>query len=248
MTPAKSQMTDLGNAASLPPARRNAMARASEKIIDSASRLAAENANVVSELLRGAEGFFEWQHYPKGDVYDSETHAQFYYHSHDGTAQEHGHFHTFLRAKGMPPDVTPVTHQGSDAQDWPAGPDGDDALTHFVGIRMDHYGVPTHLFTTNRWVTGETFYAAPDVIRMLDRFTVGQGGPSPATNRWISAMLVLFRPQIETLLIRRDAVIDAHRATHEASGTDIFEDRDLNIASICEISIIDQIEWLGLLD
>ncbi len=39
-----------------------------------------------------------------------------------------------------------------------------------IGIAMSPAGVPIRLFTTNRWVTGETLYAADDVITLLDRF------------------------------------------------------------------------------
>lgn len=236
---------ELGPAATLSPALREAMIRAGEQIVDIAGELAGEGANVVSELLKAEDGFLEWRHYPKGDAFDTETCAQYYYHSHDGTAEEHGHFHTFLRAGGMPPGVAPQPHSGSDAEDWPSD---DDALSHLVGIRMDHHGIPTHLFTTNRWVTGETFYPAADVRHMVGRFAIECDHPSRRTNRWISAMLVLFRPQIDTLLDQRDAAITERGGAHEKAGTDIFEDRDLDITSICRISVADQLDWLGLLD
>ena len=56
------------------------------------------------------------------------------------------------------------------------------------------------LFTTNRWVTGETWYPAGDVAAMLDRFALGDGRPSPLLNRWVTAMLGLYRPQIAELV------------------------------------------------
>ena len=57
--------------------------------------LAKTGDNVVSEVLRGVETFYEWEHYPPDDVYDRETHAQFYYHAHppgERSFAEHGHF------------------------------------------------------------------------------------------------------------------------------------------------------------
>jgi len=40
--------------------------------------LAKTGDNVVSEALRGAAQFAAWAHYPEGDVYDPESHAQFF--------------------------------------------------------------------------------------------------------------------------------------------------------------------------
>ncbi len=44
--------------------------------------VAKTGGNIVGEALRGQGTFYEWNHYPKGDVYDSETHPQYYYHAH----------------------------------------------------------------------------------------------------------------------------------------------------------------------
>ena len=53
--------------------------------------------NVVGEVLRGYD-FIEMKHYPPDDVFDADTHSQYYYHAHREVENEHGHFHTFLRA------------------------------------------------------------------------------------------------------------------------------------------------------
>ena len=82
------------------------MAQAGQEIIEIHRILSKTGDNVVGEVLRGQGTFFEWDHYPPGDVYDHETHSQFYYHAHPSKQRfelEHGHFHTFLRPKGMPP-------------------------------------------------------------------------------------------------------------------------------------------------
>ena len=61
-----------------------------------------------------------------------------------------------------------------------------------MAIAVDPRGEPIRLFTTNRWVTGETWYRADDVIRMLDRFAISDVDPSPTLNRWISAIFGCF--------------------------------------------------------
>ncbi|TVR83314.1 MAG: hypothetical protein EA405_04600 [Rhodospirillales bacterium] len=100
---------------------------------------------------------------------------------------------------------------------------------------MDAHGRPIRLFTTNRWVTGEVWYRAEDVIRMLDHFWMDLAYPSLPTNIWISAMVRLFRPEIEDLIRARDrAVADHARVAGSAAA---FEDRALEIASALEITV-----------
>jgi hypothetical protein len=193
--------------------------------------------NVVGEILKGHGTFYEMQHYPKGDVFDPETHSQYYYHAHRPESGEHGHFHTFLRAAGMPKGIRPAPYAGKAPR-----PLGKDALSHIVAISMDRHGSPTHLFTTNRWVTGETWYRAEDVIAMMDRFAIDHAWPSWPTNRWITAMLQLFRPQIAHLLRERDRVVAEWAQRHP--DRDVYEDRELEITSMMPISIEEHIAAL----
>lgn len=199
--------------------------------------LAKGGDNIVGELLRGEGSFFEWDHYPRGDVYDPVTHAQYYYHAHPESEErgEHGHFHTFLRSRGMPARVRPVVSKHLRA---PTGPDA--TLSHLVAISMDHYGVPVSLFTTNRWVTGEVWYAAEDVIAMLDRFAIDMARPSWVVNRWITAMLILFRPQIEALIRARDKRVAAW--ARQFPERNPYDDHGLEITSSQPISIDAQID------
>ncbi len=215
-------------------ARLQAMLAAADELLKVYRVIAKTEDNIVGLLLRQSETFYEWDHYPKGDVYDPETHSQYYYHAHRGATGEHGHFHTFLRARGMPPGVRPLPLERDEV--WPSGKD---ALAHLVAVSMNAYGVPTHLFSTNRWVTGETLYGADDVIAMLDRFEMDLIWPEWPVNRWLSAMMVLFRPQIEALLHRRDAVIRDRIAASD--GGDVLEDRELEITALTSIDADAQI-------
>ena len=213
-----------------------AMLAAGEEILECYRVLRKTGDNVVGEVLRDQGTFYEWNHYPKGDVYDGETHAQYFYHAHPTELRggEHGHFHTFLRAKGMPPGAAPVPYDGD--TEWPAG---DDALSHLVGIAMDSKGYPTGLFTANRWVTGETWYPAENVIAMLAHFDIDHAKPSWPVNRWITAMLKLFRPQIIDLIGQRDAAVETWRRKHP--DRDVYEDRELELTSQLAISVDKQI-------
>ena len=200
------------------------MCEAGREVRECLRVLGNADLNLVGECLRGQGTFYELDHYPEGDVYDHHTHAQYYYHAHRGSDGEHGHFHTFLRAKGLPEGVRPVAHQGDEP--WPRG---DEVLSHLVAISMDRFGFPIGLFTTNRWVTGENWFVACDVERMLDRFRIYHAHPSWPLNRWLGAMVVLFRPTVVALLHERDAVLEDWRARHP--GCDAFEDRALEIMS-----------------
>lgn len=208
--------------AALPRDDLRAMQAAGREAAECIRVLRKVNLNVVGEVLKGQGQFVRLTHYPQGDVYDSETHAQYYYHAHrDG---EHGHFHLFMRAKGMPEGCAPAPEAA--VRDWPAG---DQALSHLVAISMDKFGVPKGMFTTNRWVTAETWYPASDVIRMLPHFAVDHAWPSWPTNRWLTAMVRLFRPQIAALVLARDAALAARRTAHPAR--DVFEDRAFEVLS-----------------
>jgi len=180
--------------------------------------------NVVREVLKEQGTFYELEHYPKGDVHDSDSHSQYFYHAHRGIDGENGHFHTFLRAKGMSTKPSPIAYSGE--VDWPSG---DDALSHLIAISMDPKGYPIGLFSTNRWVTGETWYKADDVIDMLDDFDMDLLYPSWPVNIWITETLRLFRPQIEYLIKERDVSIESWSQEHP--DKDVFEDRELEVTS-----------------
>ncbi|MBI1216646.1 MAG: hypothetical protein GC185_12615 [Alphaproteobacteria bacterium] len=195
--------------------------------------------NIVSELIRFTGNFREWDHLPEQDVHDHQSHSQYYYHTHAKSTDpdyphnaEHGHFHVFLREKGMPLGIKPSPFHRPQKKA--------DPVSHIVGIIMDDYGVPTGLFTTNRWVTNETWYKAEDVIKMMKRYEIDHTFPSWPVNLWVTNMLRLFRPQIETLLTMRDKTIENWKS--RMPNTDILENRDLEVTSMCTISIADQIE------
>ena len=210
-----------------------AMAAAAEEVVECMRVLAKTGDNIVGELLKTEDTFYEWDHYPTGDIFDPASHSQYYYHAH--RLGEHGHFHTFLRPRGMPAKCKPVP-----LPDFEPPEDEDDALSHLIGISMDQHGLPIRLFATNRWLTGEVWYPADDVCAMLDNFDIDLAHPSWPVNRWICAMLRLFRPQIIELLHERDATM-AERAEKEAD-VNVYEDREHEIVSVMDISVDEQIQ------
>ena len=209
-----------------------AMVEAGQAIVDCHRQLAETGDSIVGELLKPYEKFFEWNHYPEGDVQDPNTHAQYYYHAHPGAQRmdEHGHFHTFLRPLGMPSEIRPAPLPDFES---PAGPN--DALSHIVAISMDRSGLPVRLFTTNRWVTGEVWYGAADVTKLIGRFAVDLARPPRPVDRWITNMLTLYRAQISELLRARDAAIAAWAQAHP--DRNVYEDRELQVTSMADIEV-----------
>jgi hypothetical protein len=209
------------------------MAEAGGRILECYRLLAKGGGNIVGEVLRGQGTFYEFDHYPAGDVHDPETHCQHYYHSH--RSGEHGHFHLFVREKGMPEGLRPIEQSHASFMD-----EREDTLCHLIAISMSPAGFPIALFSTNRWVTADNWYVAEDVIKMLDHFCMDLAYPSLPVNIWINAMLELFRPQVEDLIQIRDKTVAAWVAAHP--DRDVFEDRELDITSSRRISVEKTIE------
>jgi hypothetical protein len=229
--------------ARLPAARLELMAIAGGEVVSAERALARQKTSAVGRLLRDEGTFYEWDHFPSGDIYDPASGAQYFYHAHgvapkavgeggkfhnllppahsgaQRSASEHGHFHTFLR------------------------PEGSDTPCHVIAIAMDFNGRPNRLFTVNRWVTEEGWLEAGQLIGLLDRFVIDLARPSRWVNRWLCGLLRLFRPQIEELLCERDAAIAAWLRGHP--GQDPYSARELEILSQAEISLPAQIDGVA---
>jgi hypothetical protein len=215
--------------------------------------LAARGSSVVKEALGrealGPGGAAEaWRHYPESDAYDPASHAQYFYHCHPvadelpATPTEHGHFHLFLRAEGMPRGTMPhllpetaIANLPTPPQAAPTKRGAHDEVSHLVAIAVDAAGEPVRLFTTNRWVTGETWYHADDVIRMLDCFALDAAEPAGVLDLWLAAMVRLYQPEIAMLLRKRDeAVMDPRRRRRRI---DVFEDPKFEVLSSLTIDL-----------
>jgi hypothetical protein len=211
--------------------------------------LAASGSSMAREAVGKAGRIGDWRHYPDGDAYDPASHAQYFYHRHpagergaeEGPA-EHGHFHLFLRAEGMPPGVAPlllpeaaIAFAQTPPQAAPTKRGARDEVSHLIAIALDKNGEAVRLFTTNRWVTGETWYRAEDVVRMLDRFSLDAAEPASVVNRWLAAIVRLYQPEIAMLLRERDkTVMDPRRRRRKV---DVFEDPKLEITSSLAIDV-----------
>ena len=215
--------------------------------------LAARGTTVIRETVGGDEGdVVDWRHYPEGEVYDPASHIQYFFHRHPGAAAaaaasgagpvEAGHFHLFLRGEGIPAGTRPlllpeiaVANAPPPRQSAPLKRGSRDEVCHLVAIAVDCRGEPVRLFTTNRWVTGETWYRADDVIGMLDRVRLRGAAPTPLVSRWIEALVRLFQPEIAALLRNRDTAIVEWRWRWPRGN--VFEDARLETISSFPIDL-----------
>ena len=214
-----------------------AMYAAAADVTESITALADAGKNPVTEVLGGADVVEEWAHFPPGDVFDAATQSQYYYHAHaaeERVANEHGHFHTFVRPQKLDSTLTPVVLSGNANADDPAS-----WLMHLVGISTDASGGLIRLFTTNRWVTDEAWYDDDDVIGMIDYFDMTGDTPSSALNRWVTGVIGMFHPQIADLVRARDEAVARHRAAHP--DRDVMEDRALQVTSEIPIDYLAQV-------
>lgn len=172
-------------------------------------RMAKRGENPVTTALADARAVDEWTHYPEGDARDVQGRARYYYHVHapdERGAGEHGHFHIFLEPTSNAPD---------------------DAPTHVAGLAMDAQGRLLRLFATNAWVTGETLRGTSAIAPALASFDVDSAPERADLDRWVSAIVRFYAPDIAALLARRDAALQAMR--RRDPDVDILEDRNVRL-------------------
>jgi hypothetical protein len=134
-----------------------------------------------------------------------------------------GHFHCFLPAPAEgEAGGLPEARRGS-------------GMAHLVAVEVDRHSLPVRLFTTNRWVTDETWVEAHAASRLADRFLVELARPSLSAAIWISSVIRLFQPQIGALLAARDAAVAA--LARAKPGSNPYEDRSLEIPSALTVSV-----------
>jgi hypothetical protein len=74
------------------------------------------------------------------------------------------------------------------------------------------------------------------MIRMLDCFDLQADTPSLLLNRWLAALVHLFRPEIAVLLRNRDKAVQEWQWRWRRRGH-VFEDTRLEVASSFEIDL-----------
>lgn len=239
--------------------------QAAETIRECRAALATHGTSLLEEAIgHSGTDIVDWRHYPEDEGYDPVTHVQYFYHRHPAVAsrpggqavEAGGHFHLFLRGEGVPAGISPMLFADAAVarEKPPASPQSAPSqrgrrqeVCHLVAITIGRGGEPTGLFTTNRWVTGETWYRAEDMIRLIDRIRFDPTRPARLLDRWIEATVCLFATQIAELLAERDKSI--HRWRWRWPRSNAFEDERLEVTSSCAIDLearLNAVEARGL--
>lgn len=195
--------------------------------------------NILHYTLKRKSSFERMSHYPQGDRIDHQTGTQYFYHCHreNYNSTEHGHFHCFIRYKQIPKSIKPAP-----LADWDRYLDN--PMTHIIAIGMNQLGQPIRLFTVNRWVTSEIWYAAEQSKRLLKRYkmTLTQDPYWQVLDKWVEGIIHLFKPQIMWLHQERDKKILDYQIKNTIDNP--YMDYDLEELSEIPIDLKQQIEWV----
>ena len=182
--------------------------------------LARSGHSVMHEVLGPHAVAAPWVQYPAKMVQDPYTRADYFFHSHGPSPShpdERGHFHVFVRGLSA-------------------------CQSHLLAIAIDPYGMPIRLFTTNRWVTGENWMFAEELLTHADHYSLVAPDSSEVLNCWITHCVRLFQPQLRWLTYRRDARL--HTLAAGRGVERVFEDRRVEILSECQVSVGQQVAAL----
>lgn len=180
-------------------------------------RYADSGRTLNQAALCGANDFIEWQHYPNNDLVDEVSGYGFYYHAHSADEMpngEHGHFHVIKHdAKGF---------------------------VHLIGIALNQTGLPTRLFTTNQWVTGEAMADSTMAIKLIQGFEMVKRGRMALVSKWVSALITLFSAEIEGLILERDQRI-AQLVAEMGSREVVLNSRKHHVLTECKIDLMERL-------
>lgn len=211
---------------------------AAHTVIETITQMAQEQRPLMLRVVPEDEVNF-WKHYPRLDARDKFCKSRWYYHVHAAGSREtdeHGHFHLFLHRTQLPDGLEPKV--------WP--PQGEDCkahVTHLVALSIDTSGIPRSWFTVNRYVTNEFLFPAETMIEHLPDFNVDHTAEDDLVNRFVTAMVALYRDEIAQLLRERDErqaeLVAEHgeeAAYEKASGVEVLSavpiDLDAKLGSL----------------
>ncbi len=200
------------------------MEAAAQEVLATSLRYAERGSSLIHAVMMGAKQCIELEHYPHHDIVDTLHGTRLYYHAHQSRRKpdtEHGHFHLFQH----------LQHGSANR-----------AFMHLAGLSLDAQGQPIRFFTTNRWVTGETWHTAAEVEAAVAQFRIHTRGRLAPVARWVTAMVQLYQQPMIEMIRHRDRIM-AHHAAHTDWET-LWEDRQLDVVSEQAINLFDTLSIL----
>ena len=186
------------------------------------NQFASNRTNAVLKLLENESGTDEIvanRKYPDPPLRFNRLPLRTYYHYHDNTAGpeiDYGHFHIFI----------------SDAKQaqW----------AHLTGLAIDRSGQPTNWFCVNHWVTGEQWHDAMQLITLLESVEL-ESQTSPVA-QWLLSLLLLYRAEIEHLLLERDHNILQWAHIAQTPIEQILNDKSKYLINYRSINLLEKMQ------
>ena len=171
-----------------------------------------------------------WDHYPENDAVSPHNGSRYFYHCHpveERGVGEHGHFHLFLPKRAM--------EQPENARCAPSDLEADRAdVVHLVALSISPEGLPITMFTVNRWVCDEWLFPREDIMAVIDGFDLTDAEGDPLVNSWLTAMVHLAKPVIDTLLTERDAKLSAANWNGETRAIEVISSAPINLQALVD--------------
>lgn len=189
---------------------------AAHTIYDCLLDFGKQATNPVLAVIDDECPFQSGRHYPDPYLEFFGQGLRAYYHCHSHPQQqedEHGHFHLFARIE-------------------------EESWTHLAALSMDQKGQTKRWLSTNRWVTDEHWASAEHLNRMS--LPVIDADKLSLVERWVYAMLCLYRSELGELRQKRDQYLI--KIKDASADADILEDRAHYILAAQEISLMDKMQ------
>lgn len=203
-------------------------AAATTELIDATVTLAESGLPLMRRIVPDDADHEVWRRYPADDAVDPRSGARWFYHAHppeEREADEHGHFHLFLDRR--------LFRRGPRAIAGPLDPGADRAdVVHLAALSIDLRGIPTRVFTVNRWVTDEWLYPAAAILKQLTRYDLSHAPGDPLVNRWLTAAVASLEPEIRAAVLARDEVVGDRKKTDP-----LFENRTVEVITAADIDL-----------
>jgi hypothetical protein len=171
-----------------------------------------------------------WEHYPEHDAVSPHNGSRYFYHCHpveERGAGEHGHFHLFLPKRAM--------EELNEAKCAPADLETDRAdVVHIVALSVSPEGLPISMFTVNRWVCDEWLFSHDDILAALDDFDLTDADGDPLVNSWLTAMVHLAKPIIDTLLAERDVRLSSVNWDGEDRALEVISTAPIDLQALVD--------------
>ena len=193
---------------------------AGRRLIQVYAGLAEQGRHLLQGLLADQPPR-QWRHYPEDDAIDPANGYQWFYHSHSPEdrpgSPEHGHFHLFALRKLWARRLHSKAEQAFSA--LTGNPQEQVDTRHLMAIGLDAKGVPTSLFTTNSWVTGDLMLSAANTERLLAQMRLNTGYPEIDTV--LESVIALCPDEIRQLLAERDIALSSKPARGVLANQDL---------------------------